>query len=147
MPVRITPIAISASTRRRDRYRTPAQRRALELTRQLSLLATRFPEFAPDFNRLIHRIHGELRPTPCKEKMILTALQRFDILRFDELIEETRLDHSSLTRVLASMLKAGRIQLCARDGRPYAPAGRPTDVLGLQRAAERTFLRLKNDAT
>jgi len=124
---------ISKKTRRRELSRRAPDIEILQLARELDMLAERFPRFSPRINRLTYLVRFQLRPQRIKQKLIRTALHKFDCLALDEIVDETDLDLSAVVESLAPMIRRKQVELCLRNGARYqAPAGAHTDSLGRQ---------------
>jgi|SRR5215831_898204 len=131
--MKIAPRAISRRTRYRDSKRSAGELDALLLARELDQLSLRFPRFSRPINCLTHRVRFQLLSLSEKQKLIRRALMRFDLMGFEELVDETGLDNPAMIESLSPMVACKEVELCLRDGTAYRPTtGAPTDALGRQ---------------
>src|SRR5215831_12818467 len=124
---------VSRATANRDTHRSAAELDTLLLTRELAKLSARFPQHRPAINRLWWSVRFQLRAPREQEKLIRSALARFDRLALAEIADETGLNHSNVIESLVRMRQRKQIELCLRDGEPYRPKrGARLDELGRQ---------------
>jgi hypothetical protein len=102
----------------RERRRTPDARRAVELSRQLTKLASEFPRFKLELNRLQHHVLVQVRSPEWKTRRVLKTLDQERAASVRELVHTTGLDYTSLTNTLQELKAKGQVVACNRAGKP-----------------------------
>lgn len=99
----------------RDQHRTPEEREAAELGRDLAELAERFPRFRTSLNRVRHHVLIQVRSPKWKRQVVLNCLGEEPISQ-EELVDETDLDVVSVEQTLSVLEQDHLAEKCTRSG-------------------------------
>lgn len=99
----------------RDQRRSPEEREAAALGRELAALAVSFPRFRGDLNRLRHHVLVQTRSEEWKHQVVFTCLGP-EPVAVEEIVEETDLDRQSVGESLAYHEAKGAAVRCNRNG-------------------------------
>jgi predicted Rossmann fold nucleotide-binding protein DprA/Smf involved in DNA uptake len=99
----------------RDQHRSPEERKAAALGRQLAELAKTYPRYRGALNRLRHHVLVQARSEDWKCQAVLGCLSS-EPVTIEEVVEETNLDARNIEQALATLEAKGDVEKCNRNG-------------------------------
>jgi len=99
----------------RDRRRSPADKEAAQLARELGRLAEEFSRFRAALFRLQHHVLVQVRSTGWKCQTVLSHIRAEPVL-VEEIVEDTDLDKQSVHEALEILAGKRAAERCNRDG-------------------------------